>query len=76
MELLRVTFPVSGSEIPLGHGYAVISAVSGLGPEVHANREVAIAPIRGVFKAPTTITLAPFSRPTVVAWGSDRILRF
>src|SRR5580658_6695553 len=30
VELLRVTFPVSGSEIPLDHGYAVFSAVSRL----------------------------------------------
>ena len=49
MELLRVTFPVSGSEIPLDHGYAVFSAVSQIVPEIHANRVVAIAPIRGVF---------------------------
>ena len=66
MELLRVTFPVSGSEIPLDHGYAVFSAISALVPEVHANRQVAIAPIRGVFKAPVTLTLAPFSRLTVI----------
>jgi CRISPR-associated protein Cas6 len=66
VELLRVTFPVSGSEIPLDHGYAVFSAISGLVPEIHANRQVAIAPIRGVFKAPTTLTLAPFSRLTVI----------
>ena len=66
MELLRITFPVSGSEIPLDHGYAVFSAISGLVPEIHANRRVAIAPIRGVFKAPTTLTLAPFSRLTVI----------
>src|SRR5271166_5279815 len=66
VELLRVTFPVNGSEIPLDHGYAVFSAVSGLVPEIHANRQVAIAPIRGVFKAPTTLTLAPFSRLTLI----------
>jgi len=67
VELLRVTFRVSGNEIPLDHGYAVFSAVSRLVPEIHANRQVAIAPIRGVFKAPTALMLAPFSRLNLIA---------
>jgi CRISPR-associated protein Cas6 len=67
VELLRVTFPVSGSEIPLDHGYAVFSAISRLVPEIHANREAAIAPIRGTFKAPRSLTLAPFSRLSLIA---------
>ena len=67
MELLRVTFPVSGIQIPLDHGYAVFSAISRLVPEVHANREVAIAPIRGAYLAPRVLGLTRFSRLTIIA---------
>jgi CRISPR-associated protein Cas6 len=67
VELLRVTFAVNGSEIPLDHGYAVFAAISKIVPEIHANREVAIAPIRGEFLPPITLVLAPYSRLTLIA---------
>jgi CRISPR-associated protein Cas6 len=67
VELLRVSFPVNGAEIPLDHGYALFSAISRLIPEIHRNREVAIAPIRGEFKAPISLKLTSFSRLTFIA---------
>jgi len=36
-------------------------------PEIHANREVAIAPIRGTFKGPIFLEVTSFSRLTIVA---------
>lgn len=64
-------FALSGSAIPLDHGYAVFGAVSRILPEFHERTAWALHPIAGSRVAPGLLALTSKSALTVRAPASD-----
>lgn len=48
MIVLDVSFHIEGTEIPADHGYALLSALSRIIPELHADQSIGIHPINGI----------------------------
>jgi len=56
-----VAFSLTGSSIPVDHGYCLFSAVSRVVPQVHKSREIGIHPISGRLIGSRTLALTPTS---------------
>jgi len=54
-----VAFPVTGTTIPLDHGYALYAALSHRLPALHDQRGWAVHPIRGQRAEPGILALLP-----------------
>lgn len=72
MPHIDLAFRLTGTTIPVDHGYALYAAISRLLPDLHADTEVGIHPIRGRYVGDGSLHLASFSRLTV-RLPSDRI---
>lgn len=62
MPHIDLVFRVTGSTIPVDHGYALYAALSRIAPELHAAQEIGVHPIRGVYGGDGNLHLTDFSR--------------
>ena len=62
MPLIDLAFRLTGSAVPVDHGYALYAALSRILPELHAAKDIGVQPIRGVYSGNGTLHLADFSR--------------
>ena len=62
MPSIDLAFRLTGSAVPVDHGYALYAALSRILPEIHAAKDVGVQPIRGVYSGNGTLHLADFSR--------------
>ena len=62
MPSIDLAFRLTGSAVPVDHGYALYAALSRILPELHAAKDIAVQPIRGVYNGNGTLHLADFSR--------------
>jgi hypothetical protein len=60
MPYVDLAFRLTGSKVPVDHGYALYSAISRLLPEIHGAKNIGVHPIRGTRKqtVPDTFFLA------------------
>lgn len=65
MPHIDLAFRLTGTTIPVDHGYALYAAISRLLPDLHADKEIGIHPIRGRYVGDGDLRLASFSRLTV-----------
>ena len=62
MPSIDLAFRLTGSSVPVDHGYALYAALSRILPELHAAKDIGVQPIRGVYSGNGTLHLADFSR--------------
>ncbi len=62
LSTIDLTFKLTGSAIPLDHGYALFSALCRVVPDLHGSRRVGVHPIRGIRNEPRRLTLVPQSK--------------
>ncbi len=62
MPSIDLAFRLTGSAVPVDHGYALYSALSRILPEIHTAKDIGVQPIRGVYSGNGTLHLADFSR--------------
>ena len=62
MPSIDLAFRLTGSAVPVDHGYALYAALSRILPEIHSATDIAVQPIRGVYSGNGTLHLADFSR--------------
>jgi len=49
MPFVELAFRLTGSKVPVDHGYALYSAISRFVPEIHAAKDIGVHPIRGIY---------------------------
>jgi CRISPR-associated protein Cas6 len=47
MPYVDLAFRMTGTKVPVDHGYALYSAISRLLPEIHEEKNIGVHPIRG-----------------------------
>ena len=62
MPAIDLAFRLTGSAVPVDHGYALYAALSRILPEIHAAKDIGVQPIRGIYSGNGTLHLADFSR--------------
>lgn len=62
MPHIDLAFRLTGSTVPVDHGYALYAALSRIAPELHAAQEIGVHPIRGVYGGDGKLHLTDFSR--------------
>ena len=62
MPSIDLAFRLTGSSVPVDHGYTLYAALSRILPELHAAKDIGVQPIRGVYSGNGTLHLADFSR--------------
>ena len=62
MPSIDLAFRLTGSIVPVDHGYTLYAALSRILPELHAAKDIGVQPIRGVYSGNGTLHLADFSR--------------
>lgn len=62
MPSIDLAFRLTGSAVPVDHGYALYAALSRILPEIHAAKDIGVQPIRGIYSGNGTLHLADFSR--------------
>lgn len=72
MVTVDISFKVTGSEIPVDHGYALYSAISHIIPSIHANKDVGVHPISGLLIGKRLLRITDKSR-LVLRTGSEHI---
>lgn len=72
MPCVDLAFKLTGSKIPVDHGYALYSAISRLAPEIHESKNVGVHPIRGTYSGNGELMLRDSSR-LVLRLESERI---
>lgn len=72
MPHIDLAFRLTGTTIPVDHGYPLYAAISRLLPDFHADKEVGIHPIRGRYVGDGNLHLASFSR-LMIRLPNDRI---
>lgn len=65
MPHVDLAFRLTGSAVPVDHGYALYGAISRRLPDFHADRAIGIHPIRGRYLGDGTLQLSAFSRLTI-----------
>jgi CRISPR-associated protein Cas6 len=64
MPYVDLAFRLTGSKVPVDHGYALYSAISRLVPEIHEAKNIGVHPIRGTYSGNGELSL----------WGSSRLI--
>jgi CRISPR-associated protein Cas6 len=72
MPYVDLAFRLTGSKVPVDHGYALYSAISRLLPEIHGARNIGVHPIRGTYSGNGELMLRDSSR-LVLRLESERI---
>lgn len=75
MPYVDLAFRLTGSKVPVDHGYALYSAISRLLPEIHGAKNVGVHPIRGTYSGNGELMLRDSSR-LVIRLESERIGEF
>lgn len=75
MPVVDLAFRLTGSKIPVDHGYALYSAISRLVPEIHEAKNFGVHPIRGTYSGNGELMLRDSSR-LVVRMESEQIGQF
>jgi CRISPR-associated protein Cas6 len=72
MPYVDLAFRLTGSKVPVDHGYALYSAISRLLPEIHGAKNIGVHPIRGTYSGDGELMLRDSSR-LVIRLESERI---
>ena len=75
MPYVDLAFRLTGSKVPVDHGYALYSAISRLLPEIHGAKNIGVHPIRGTYSGNGELMLRDSSR-LVIRLESERIGEF
>ena len=59
---IDLAFRLTGSAVPVDHGYALYAALSRILPDIHTAKGIGVQPIRGIYSGNGTLHLADFSR--------------
>ena len=62
MPTIDLAFTLTGTTIPLDHGYGLFSALCRVVPSLHGDLHVGVHPIRGIRTTPGVLSLIPGSR--------------
>jgi CRISPR-associated protein Cas6 len=62
MPYVDLAFRLTGTTVPVDHGYALYAALSRIVPEIHDVRAIGVQPIRGVYSGDGALHLTDFSR--------------
>ena len=62
MPLIDLAFRLTGSAVPVDHGYALYAGLSRILPDIHTAKDIGVQPIRGIYSGNGTLHLADFSR--------------
>ena len=62
MASIDLAFRLTGSAVPVDHGYALYAALSRILPDLHTAKDIGVQPIRGIYSGNGTLHLADFSR--------------
>ena len=72
MPYVDLAFRLTGSKVPVDHGYALYSAISRLLPEIHGAKNIGVHPIRGTYSGNGELMLRDSSR-LILRLESERI---
>jgi CRISPR-associated protein Cas6 len=72
MPFVDLAFRLTGTKVPVDHGYALYSAISRLLPEIHGAKNIGVHPIRGTYSGNGELMLRDSSR-LVIRLESERI---
>lgn len=72
MPYVDLAFKLTGSTVPVDHGYALYSAISRILPEIHGAKNMGVHPIRGTYSGNGELMLRDSSR-LVLRLESERI---
>src|SRR5919106_6748082 len=75
MPHVDLAFRLTGSKVPVDHGYALYSAISRMVPEIHEAKNIGVHPIRGTYSGNGELLLRDSSR-LVVRMDSEHIGQF
>jgi len=75
MPYVDLAFKLTGSTVPVDHGYALYSAISRILPEIHGAKNIGVHPIRGTYSGNGELMLRDSSR-LVIRLESERIGEF
>jgi CRISPR-associated protein Cas6 len=75
MPYVDLAFKLTGSKIPVDHGYVLYSAISRLLSEIHGAKNIGVHPIRGTYSGNGELMLRDSSR-LVIRLESERIGEF
>ena len=75
MLYVDLAFRLTGSKVPVDHGYALYSAISRVVPEIHEAKSIGVHPIRGIYGGTGELMLRDSSR-LVVRMESEQIVQF
>jgi CRISPR-associated protein Cas6 len=75
MPYVDLAFRLTGSKVPVDHGYALYSAISRLVPAIHEAKNIGVHPIRGTYSGNGELMLRDSSR-LVVRMESEQIGQF
>ncbi len=65
MPSIDLAFRLTGSAVPVDHGYALYAVLSRILPDIHTAKDIGVQPIRGIYSGNGTLHLADFSRLTL-----------
>ena len=65
MPCIDLAFRLTGSNIPVDHGYLLYAALSRIVPELHAAKALGVQPIRGLYNGSGQLQLSDSSRLTL-----------
>ena len=75
MPYVDLAFRLTGSKVPVDHGYALYSAISRVVPEIHEAKNIGVHPIRGTYSGNRELMLRESSR-LVLRMESEQIGQF
>ena len=75
MPYVDLAFRLTGSKVPVDHGYALYSAISRIVPEIHEAKNVGVHPVRGTYSGNGELMLRDSSR-LVVRMETEQIGQF
>ena len=62
MPYIDLAFRLTGTTVPVDHGYALFAVLSRIIPEIHDAKDIGVQPIRGVYGGDGKLHLADYSR--------------
>jgi Cas6 Crispr len=68
MPYVNLAFRLTGSKVPVDHGYALYSAISRILPEIHGAKNIGVHPIRGMREQTVPDTFFPPDTDEIVGW--------
>jgi len=75
MPYVDLAFRLTGSKVPVDHGYALYSAINRIVPEIHEAKNIGVHPIRGTYSGNGELMLRESSR-LVLRMESEQIGQF